>query len=85
MKIQRIACIFWRQFADDRRHVPGFDLREHGVPALAVKGRAGDSVVGEMRQVLEAALCGVVLEDFLLVGYAVGFALKLIVSAETFV
>jgi hypothetical protein len=39
-------------------------------------------VVGEMRQVLETVFHGVVLKYLLLVGYAVGFALKLVVPAQ---
>jgi len=63
----------------------GLDLLQQRLEAGPVKVRPGVAVIREMAEISQSVLPGVVFEILLLVGDTVGFALKLIVSGQTFI
>ena len=68
-----------------RARVSGLDRGDELFPAGAVEIRPGAAVVGYVQDIRKTVLTRVILKNFLLVCYAVGFALKLVVMAESLV
>ena len=60
---------------DDRCHVPGLHLGNHGLEALSVKGRAAHSIIGEVADIGKAIPLGIVLQKCLLIQNGVAGAL----------
>ena len=56
-------------------HIPGFNLFHHSQKSGTVKASSADTIVREVGRVWKVILCGVVLQQLLLVGDGIALAL----------